>query len=133
MFNDLNYFLKWAMWPMGLLLTDTFAANLPSQIHTLLSRLHVASSRPVGAQETALTSFSWPSREAMHSNSPSFLLQMFVVASKLALAKKLPQGDQPTLRIVLWWPSARILLQTYKTRLKWALYMNKSIWIHHIA
>jgi len=40
-----------------------------SQIHTLLSRPHVASNAPDGAHATDLTSFSWPSSVAIRTYS----------------------------------------------------------------
>ena len=51
-------------------------------------------------QDTLLTSFSWPSKVAMASNSPPFPSQMLTVESKLEEAKYLPQGDQERERIV---------------------------------
>ena len=44
--------------------------SLPSQIHTLLSRLQVANKLPPMAHDAHFTSFSCPSSVAVHSNSP---------------------------------------------------------------
>ena len=48
-------------------LTSTHSYSFPgmdSQIHTLLSRPHVAMSEPSGLHDTHFTSFSWPSSVA---------------------------------------------------------------------
>ena len=89
--------------------------NSPSQTHTLLSLLHVANSAPDWDHAALFTSFSWPSSVAMHSNSPPFLSQMQVVASKLAEARRLPHGDQVTRRMVLVWLSSRMVLHTHSS------------------
>lgn len=82
---------------------------LPSQIHTVLSRLHVANSCPAD-QATDLTSFSWPSRVATHSQSFSreSYSQIPVVASKLAVAISFPEGDHAKLRIVRLCPCSSV-------------------------
>ena len=76
--------------------------NLPSHIHTDLSREQVARKDPDTDQDAAFTSFSCPSRVADDSNCPDLLLHTQTVASKLAEASKFPHGDQPSLRIVRW-------------------------------
>ena len=84
-------------------------SSLPSQIHTVLSRLQVANNCPVD-HATDLTSFSWPSRVATHSQSFSraSYSQIPVVASKLAVAISFPEGDHAKLRIVRLCPCSSV-------------------------
>lgn len=96
-----------------------YRSKLPSQIHTLLSLLQVASKLPVHAHDVPFTSFSWPSKVAKHSNSPDFLLHTLVVASKLAAARNWPQGDHDTDLIVLVWASAKTDLHNHLSPSRW--------------
>ena len=78
--------------------TATHSKSWPgwtSQIHTLLSRPHVARSEPDGDHAHDLTSFSCPSTTATHSHSPvvppdPLCAQTAVLASKEAVARSRP-------------------------------------------
>jgi hypothetical protein len=61
-----------------------------SQIHTVLSRPHVASRDPLGENAHDLTSFSCPSTTATHSQSPPRSVHTAVDASKEAVASMRP-------------------------------------------
>jgi hypothetical protein len=75
-----------------------------NHIHTLLSRLQVASRFPSGFQAQALTSFSWPSNVAWHSKLVDLafgvISQTAVVPSKLEDARSFPSGLKHTHRTV---------------------------------
>ena len=87
--------------------------SIPPHIQTVLSRLHDARSEPEGDHATDLASCTWPSSVAEHSNASSECMssghrqwhtslrprrrsQIQIVESKLAVARKLPHGDQAT-------------------------------------
>jgi hypothetical protein len=75
--------------------TATHSKSCPgwsSQIHTDLSRPHVANSWPLGDHAQDFTSFSWPSTTATHSHSPPCCAHTAVLASKLAVARSRPGG-----------------------------------------
>ena len=80
------------VWPLS---TATHSKSCPgwtSQIHTLLSRPHVARSEPDGDHAHDLTSFSWPSTTATHSHSfvDPLWAHTAVLASKEAVARSRP-------------------------------------------
>ena len=101
-----------------------------SQIHTPLSRLQVARKEPEEDQATHLTSFSWPSSVAVHSNvldSEVVLSQMEQVASKLAEAINFPHGDQEMERMVRWCPSVRAVLHVQSFSLSFSVRLHRRI------
>ena len=88
--------------------------DLTSHTHTDLSLLQVARNSPHEDHLAHFTSLSCPSKVAICWNSPLLLRsQMQHVASKLQLARRFPQGENETERIVRLCSPLRMLLQTY--------------------
>lgn len=89
----------------------------PSQIQTVLSRLQLASSVPVLEYAMLLHSVSCPSSRLMHSHSPfsppsspSSCSHIPMLASKEAVARVLPEGDQAIARTVFVCPVGMVVL-----------------------